>query len=181
MNSHDNIFAWFYWFYAWNVFVNLCYFEFLDNSIALLVTACFAASQPYKDEQPSYVPSEMVGSFGPADAGVSYHCYLIELKQDFGYDVPIHDLVLCMRSALESDLANIHFDLQVGRGSVTVNLKNVGTLSLNRDQVRALVLIITKKEKKKKKEELLCFVAYAVVHLLDILDKLTGSLVCKYF
>ncbi|XP_024024528.1 endoribonuclease Dicer homolog 2 isoform X2 [Morus notabilis] len=93
------------------------------------------ASQPYKDEQPSYVPSEMVGSFGPADAGVSYHCYLIELKQDFGYDVPIHDLVLCMRSALESDLANIHFDLQVGRGSVTVNLKNVGTLSLNRDQV----------------------------------------------
>lgn len=95
---------------------------------------------PYKDEQPSYIPSEMIASFCPSDAGVLYHCYLIELKRDFAYNVPIHNLVLGMRSELESDIANVQFDLQVERGKVMVNLKSVGTISLEPNQVRAFVL-----------------------------------------
>lgn len=93
------------------------------------------ASQPYEDEQPTYVPSEMLGSFCPSDANVLYYCYFIELKQDFIYNVPIHNLILGMRSELESDIANIHFDLQVGRGIVSVNLKYAGTMTLSPNQV----------------------------------------------
>ncbi|PON59109.1 Endoribonuclease Dicer-like [Parasponia andersonii] len=92
------------------------------------------ASQPYEDEQPSYVPSELVASFSP-NANVVYHCYLIELKQDFDYEVPICDVVLGIRSELESDIAAIHFDLQVGRGVVTVKLNYIGKIELGPEQV----------------------------------------------
>ena len=98
-----------------------------------------AASQPYEDEQPSYVPSELVASFCPT-ASVLYHCYLIELKQDFDYEVPICDVVLGMRSELECDIATSHFDLQVGRGIVTVKLNYVGNIELSPEQVRHLIL-----------------------------------------
>lgn len=76
----------------------------------------------------------MVASFCPI-SNVSYHCYLIELRKDFQYEVPVIDVVLGLRSKLESDIANVDFDLQVERGIVTVNLKYVGSIELSPEQV----------------------------------------------
>jgi hypothetical protein len=67
-----------------------------------------------------------------------YHCYLIELKQNFDSDVPVHDIVLVMRSELDSDLGSMHFDLDVDRGSLTVNFKYVGVTLLSPEQVTSL-------------------------------------------
>ncbi|KAJ4721643.1 Endoribonuclease Dicer-like [Melia azedarach] len=64
-----------------------------------------------------------------------YHHYLIELKQNFYYDVPVHDIVLAMRTELEPDIANLNFDLEVDRGRLTVNLKHVGVMELTPEQV----------------------------------------------
>ncbi|KAL5567067.1 hypothetical protein UlMin_030231 [Ulmus minor] len=90
-------------------------------------------SQPYENKQPSYVPAEMVGSFRPNE---TYHCYLIELKPDFQYEIPVHDVVIGLKYELETDVVNMQLDLQVGRGSLTVSLKYAGTIKLNPEQVR---------------------------------------------
>ncbi|TQD69694.1 hypothetical protein C1H46_044773 [Malus baccata] len=92
-------------------------------------------SEPYDDVQCSYVPIELVKPFCSNDPSVLYHCYLIELNQNFEYDIPVHNIVLGMRSELDCDIANPHFDLEVGRGSVTVNFKYVGEIHLNSEQV----------------------------------------------
>ncbi|XP_048324502.2 endoribonuclease Dicer homolog 2 isoform X1 [Ziziphus jujuba] len=92
-------------------------------------------SQQYDDEQPSYIPVEMVRPFIPKDASILYHCYRIELKQNFEYETPVHDVVLCMRSELDYDIANLKFDLQVDRGSLSVSFKYEGVISLNHKQV----------------------------------------------
>ncbi|XP_024027815.1 endoribonuclease Dicer homolog 2 isoform X2 [Morus notabilis] len=84
-------------------------------------------SQPYEDAHPRYIPSEMVGSFCPdGDAHTLYYCYLLELKQEFEYDIPVHNILLGTRNELEVDGGNTHFDLKVGSGSLIVNLKYVG-------------------------------------------------------
>jgi endoribonuclease Dicer len=67
-----------------------------------------------------------------------YHCYLIELKQNFGYDVPVHDIMLVMRRELDSDVGSMHFDLDVDKGSLAVNFKYVGVMHLSSDQVTSL-------------------------------------------
>lgn len=69
-----------------------------------------------------------------------YQCYLIELKQNFNYDVPLHDIILAMRTELEDDILNVNFDMEVDRGTLTVSLKYVGFIELTREQVRYLVL-----------------------------------------
>jgi endoribonuclease Dicer len=72
-----------------------------------------------------------------------YHCYLIELKQNFDSDVPVHDIVLVMRSELDSDLGSMHFDLDVDRGSLTVNFKYVGVTHLSPEQVTSLFFFLS--------------------------------------
>lgn len=92
-------------------------------------------SEPYDDAQCSYVPIELVKPFCSNDPSILYHCYLIELNQNFEYDIPVHNIVLGMRCELDCDIANTHFDLEVGRGSLTVNFKYVGGIHLNSEQV----------------------------------------------
>ncbi|KAB1227320.1 hypothetical protein CJ030_MR1G000270 [Morella rubra] len=92
-----------------------------------------SGNEPCTDEQPSYFPPELVGHF-PMDSDMKYHCYLIELKQNFAYDVPVHDVVLIMRKELESDVVSMSFDLDADRGSLTVNFKYVGVINLSIDQ-----------------------------------------------
>ncbi|GLT72572.1 hypothetical protein SLA2020_444960 [Shorea laevis] len=90
-------------------------------------------NEPYIEEQPCYFPAELVGC-RPNNS--MYHCYLIELKQKFVYDVPVHDIVLVMRSELDSDLVgSMHFDLDVDTGSLAVNFKYVGVTHLNPELV----------------------------------------------
>ncbi|CAB4316121.1 unnamed protein product [Prunus armeniaca] len=71
--------------------------------------------EPYDDVQSSYVPVELVKPFCSNDA--------------------IHDIVLGMRSELDCDIANMHFDLEVGRGTLTMNFKYVGEIHLSSEQV----------------------------------------------
>lgn len=44
-----------------------------------------------------------------------------------------------MRSELDHDIANISFDLEVDRGTITVNLKPAGQIHLSSEQVMLLV------------------------------------------
>lgn len=83
----------------------------------------------------------MVKLVGPKDASILYHCYTIELQQSFEYEIPVHDAVLCMRSELEFDIGNMNFDLQVDRGSLSVNFIYVGIIHLSPEQVLSLIFI----------------------------------------
>ncbi|XP_059435828.1 endoribonuclease Dicer homolog 2 isoform X1 [Corylus avellana] len=97
-------------------------------------TAQECGNERYIYEQPSYFPPELVGCC-PKNSKIMYHRYLIELKQNFGYDVPVHDIMLLMRSELDSDVGSMHFDLDVDWGSLAVNFKYVGVIHLSPDQV----------------------------------------------
>ncbi|KAJ4721645.1 endoribonuclease Dicer-like 2-like [Melia azedarach] len=50
-------------------------------------------------EQPIYFPPELVNQC-PQESKITYHCYLIELKQNFNFDIPVHGIVLAMRAEL---------------------------------------------------------------------------------
>ncbi|XP_031279444.1 endoribonuclease Dicer homolog 2-like, partial [Pistacia vera] len=88
----------------------------------------------YNDEQPTYFPPELVNEHAHETKTV-YHCYLIELKQNFNYNVPVHDIVLALRTELDSDIVNVNFDMEVDRGTLTVSLKYVGVIELTTEQV----------------------------------------------
>ncbi|XP_044470277.1 endoribonuclease Dicer homolog 2-like [Mangifera indica] len=91
-------------------------------------------NDPYNDKQPIYFPPELVNEQAYI-AKTMYQCYLIELKQNFNYDVPLHDIILAMRTELEDDILNVNFDMEVDRGTLTVSLKYVGFIELTREQV----------------------------------------------
>ncbi|XP_041017414.1 endoribonuclease Dicer homolog 2 isoform X7 [Juglans microcarpa x Juglans regia] len=94
-----------------------------------------SGNEPYIDEQPCYFSPELVGRW-PKDSDImKYHCYLIELKQSFVYDIPVRDIVLVMKNELGSEVGSMHFDLDTDRGSLTVNFKYVGVINLRPDQV----------------------------------------------
>uniref|UniRef100_A0A5B6Z5E8 RNase III domain-containing protein n=1 Tax=Davidia involucrata TaxID=16924 RepID=A0A5B6Z5E8_DAVIN len=86
------------------------------------------------DEQANYFPPELVGHF-VNDSTTLYHLYLIELRRNFEYDIPIHDIVLAVRTELELDDENLIFDLEVDQGSLTVHMKYVGVVSLTSEEV----------------------------------------------
>ncbi|XP_018499676.2 endoribonuclease Dicer homolog 2 [Pyrus x bretschneideri] len=90
------------------------------------------------DEQPRYVPAELVKPPSSNDASVMYHCYLIKLKQNFDCDIPVSDIVLGTRNKLDWDtIANMNFDLKVQRGPLTVNFEYAGDVNLCSEQALA--------------------------------------------
>uniref|UniRef100_A0A2N9FEH6 Uncharacterized protein n=1 Tax=Fagus sylvatica TaxID=28930 RepID=A0A2N9FEH6_FAGSY len=93
-----------------------------------------SGNEPYNEEQPSYLPPELVDRC-PKNSDIMYHCYLIKLKQNFGYDIPVHDIVLAMRSELEPDVGSVHFDLDTDKGGLSVDFKYVGKINLKPNQV----------------------------------------------
>ncbi|XP_058216237.1 endoribonuclease Dicer homolog 2 [Rhododendron vialii] len=90
--------------------------------------------EPYVDEQVCYVPPELVSQWAN-DSAKSYHCYLIELNRDFEYDVPLHHILLAVRTKLECDDGSMAFGLEVDRGKLTVRMKYIGELNLTSEQV----------------------------------------------
>ena len=61
------------------------------------------------------------------------------MKQNFAYDIPVHDIVLAMRSELEPDVGSMHFDLDVfDKGSFTVNFEYLRLIHIKPDQVISL-------------------------------------------
>ena len=70
-----------------------------------------------------------------------YYCYLMELKQNFGYKFPVHNIMLLVRSELNMDDKSVGIELEADRGILTVNLKYVGPIHLNSNQVLYLVFL----------------------------------------
>ncbi|KAH9734169.1 Endoribonuclease Dicer [Citrus sinensis] len=91
-------------------------------------------NEPYNAEHPIYLPPELVNQ-SPQDTKITYHCYLIELKQHFNYDISARNIVLAMRTELESEIKKVNFDLEVERGRLTVNLKHLGRIQLKPNEV----------------------------------------------
>ncbi|KAL8511973.1 hypothetical protein ACS0TY_018436 [Phlomoides rotata] len=91
-------------------------------------------SEPYLDEHVKYIPRELVGTHGNKSE-TRYECCLIELRLNFQYDEKPRDILLAVHERLDNDLENFNFDLNVDRGKVTVNVKGVGYITLNPEQV----------------------------------------------
>ncbi|KAJ6726835.1 DICER-RELATED [Salix purpurea] len=89
-------------------------------------------SEQYDDEQPIYFPPELASQV-PRNLKTKYYCYLIELNQNFAYDISVHDVVLVVRTELESDvLRSMVFDLEAERGLLKVNFRYIGDIYLDR-------------------------------------------------
>lgn len=120
-------------------------FSCLNNSIGYnspistnFVTNCSGNRSIVVDKQPVYVPPEFVHCC-PDKSSVMYHCYLIELKQNFKYDTSVHNIVLAMRTELESEIQSMCYDLDTDRGSFDVNFKYVGIIKLSPEQVASFI------------------------------------------
>ncbi|XP_050208112.1 endoribonuclease Dicer homolog 2 isoform X2 [Mercurialis annua] len=93
-----------------------------------------AGHTPYCDEQPIYFPPELVGQ-ALEKSEAKYYCYLIELNQNFVYEVRVHNIVLVLRNELESDILSMDIDLEVDRGSLAAKMKYIGQICLPPDAV----------------------------------------------
>ncbi|KAK8484509.1 hypothetical protein V6N11_021492 [Hibiscus sabdariffa] len=90
--------------------------------------------EPYNDDQPIFFPPELVTQ-GLQESLTKYYYYLMELKQNFDYEFPVHNIMLLLRSQLEMDEKSVGIELEVDRGTLTVNMEYIGPISLNSDQV----------------------------------------------
>ncbi|XP_039018173.1 endoribonuclease Dicer homolog 2-like isoform X1 [Hibiscus syriacus] len=90
--------------------------------------------EPYHDVQPIFIPPELV-TRGLQESLTKYYCHLIELKQNYDYEFPVHNIMLLLRSQLEMDKKSVGIKLEVDRGTLAVDLKYVGPISLDSDQV----------------------------------------------
>lgn len=94
-----------------------------------------AEKETFADEHPTYLPPELINIL--TKESNTYHFYVIELLQNFTFDVQVHGVVLAIRSKVESD---IKFDLQAERGKITANFKYAGIGSLTKEQVLSFAL-----------------------------------------
>ncbi|MBA0550596.1 hypothetical protein Golob_021531, partial [Gossypium lobatum] len=90
--------------------------------------------ESYNDDQPIFFPPELVNQ-DSQESMTKYYCYLMELKQNFGYEFPVHNIILLVRSQLEMEAKSVGIELEVDRGTLTVNLKYIGLIRLSSDQV----------------------------------------------
>ncbi|MED6148852.1 hypothetical protein PIB30_056936 [Stylosanthes scabra] len=84
-------------------------------------------NEPFNEEQPSYVPCELVNHFSNTETTI-YHCYLIELNQNFSDD--ISSILLAMRIELDPEIGSTEFEMCFDKGSLSVKLRYMGTISL---------------------------------------------------
>ncbi|XP_058102614.1 endoribonuclease Dicer homolog 2 [Magnolia sinica] len=89
----------------------------------------------YEDEQVDYFPGELVGHWLSFSEKGLYYCYSLSFKRNFNYDVPFRDIVLVVKCDLGAELASTNFQMEIDRGSVTLNMEYVGVIHLNADQV----------------------------------------------
>ncbi|XP_022635484.1 endoribonuclease Dicer homolog 2 isoform X2 [Vigna radiata var. radiata] len=91
-------------------------------------------NEPYDDIQPTYVPFGLVSCVS-TNSHTIYHCYLMQLSQNFSYDIFVEDIFLAMRIELDPEIVCSQFDMGFDRGSVSVKLKYKGTINLSQDEV----------------------------------------------
>ncbi|PNY11877.1 endoribonuclease dicer 2-like protein, partial [Trifolium pratense] len=91
-------------------------------------------NEPYDEEQPSYVPSELVNRVSN-NSNTKYYCYLMELKQDFSYGITVQDVFLATRVKLDPEIGCMQFNMCFDRGNLHVNFKYNGSINLSQNQV----------------------------------------------
>ncbi|XP_057429681.1 endoribonuclease Dicer homolog 2-like isoform X2 [Lotus japonicus] len=91
-------------------------------------------SEPYDEKQPSYVPRELVNQV-LKHGETTYHCYLIELKQNFSYDITVQNIYLATRVELNREIASMQFDMGFDKGSLSVSFIHKGAIHLSPDMV----------------------------------------------
>ncbi|KAA3466647.1 endoribonuclease Dicer-like protein 2-like isoform X1 [Gossypium australe] len=62
--------------------------------------------ESYNDDQPIFFPPELVNQ-DAQESMTEYYCYLMELKQNFGYEFPVHNIILLVRSQLEMEAISV--------------------------------------------------------------------------
>ncbi|KAL9315523.1 hypothetical protein ACSQ67_016524 [Phaseolus vulgaris] len=98
-------------------------------------------NEPYDDNQPTYVPFGLVNCVSN-NSHTTYHCYLMELSQNFSYDIFVEDIFLAMRVELDTEVVCSQFDMGFDRGDVSVKLSYKGTINLSQDQATLLRILI---------------------------------------
>lgn len=101
-------------------------------------------NEPHNEDHPAYFPPELVNHH-PNKSKTLYHCYVIELRQDYNYDATVENMVLATRSELEADICDKSFKLQVPRGLLSVNVTYVGEIHLDENQVNCFVSLLLDK------------------------------------
>ena len=81
----------------------------------------------------NYFPPELVSCAN--DSVKSYHCYLIELEWNFEYNIPLHHIVLAVRTELEFNDENVTFGLEAERDNVAVKMKYVDEIKFPSEQI----------------------------------------------
>ncbi|KAG2395488.1 Endoribonuclease Dicer-like protein [Vigna angularis] len=91
-------------------------------------------NEPYDENQPAYVPFGLVNCVSN-NSHTTYHCYLMELSQNFSYDISVQDIFLATRIVLDPEIGCTQFDMGFDRGSLSVKLIYKGTIDLSPDLV----------------------------------------------
>ncbi|KAE9594842.1 putative ribonuclease III post-transcriptional gene silencing PAZ-Argonaute family [Lupinus albus] len=91
-------------------------------------------NEPYNEQQPRYVPHQLVNRISKNDKTM-YYCYLIELKQNFSYDISVCDIVLATRNELDPEIGSTQFQMCFDRGNLSVNMRYIGTFHLSSNEV----------------------------------------------
>ncbi|KAL5140770.1 Endoribonuclease Dicer 2 [Glycine soja] len=87
-------------------------------------------NEPYDENQPTFVPFGLVNSVSN-NSHTIYHCYLMELSQNFSYDISVQDIFLAIRIELDPEIGCTQFDMGFDRGSVSLKLRYKGTINLS--------------------------------------------------
>ncbi|XP_031097685.1 endoribonuclease Dicer homolog 2-like [Ipomoea triloba] len=84
--------------------------------------------------QPKYLPPEFVGSRdnGPQ---TSYSCYLIELNKYCYKKTQLQNVILALRTRLESDDEKLSFELRVDGGSWVGQIVYIGDVGLSNEEI----------------------------------------------
>ncbi|KAL3650103.1 hypothetical protein CASFOL_006506 [Castilleja foliolosa] len=88
---------------------------------------------PYVEEHPTFFPQELVGSHDD-ESEMVFQCYSIVLKPRFEYDVKFQEILLAVHEKLD-DLKNLDLELDADRGIVTAQIKYVGYVHMDSEQV----------------------------------------------
>ncbi|XP_027932096.1 endoribonuclease Dicer homolog 2-like isoform X1 [Vigna unguiculata] len=90
------------------------------------------------NEHPCYVPPELVNCSSKACSVThQYYCYLMELKQDYKYEVCVRDIVLAIRSELDPQIVDAlsGTSFVVERGKLSLNLTSAKPVRLSPQEV----------------------------------------------
>lgn len=96
---------------------------------------------PYDEDQPIFLPPELVNRNSEKSGGMVYHCYLIELIPNFECDVRADNIVLVTSSILDPEILTMNFDLDVDGGLLMVKIKKIGRINLQQEVVSGLPFI----------------------------------------